>query len=566
VDRVQKVLDAFNDVSYAAAVPDVLDRAVGVLSDVLGTSFAAVALYDSVGRWEQVRHHGTPPDGVSLDGVPLALFQLDDELRRSDSPDPVERDIDGHTWLTCRLSRGGTLLGAICTVKPDTWSEFGPDDHTVATTVARVAGWSVGAGLDRQALEVLTTVPAPDSTLTGLSPEDLSKAVTQVLSGARKHLGMEVSFVSRIEQGRQLFEHVDGDPDGLGRIAGVEDAAANGYCQQVISGRLDPVVPDTRALAQTRDLPATTGLDVRSYVGVPIVLPDGRVYGTLCCLSVEPRPDLDAGAAAYLATLADLISQRLARSEVAAAARERAMDEVRVHLSPGSPTMVAQPIVDLVSGQVVGLEALARFPRVTDVAGFFERAARLDLGRELETAAVREALTLFADVPEHLYVSINVSPETLMSAEVMTMLASAPPTRLVVEVTERVEVHDYVAFQAHLATLRERGVRIAVDDTGAGFASLQHVLELTPDIVKLDRQLVRRIDRDPTRAAMLRGLAVFGAEMGTALVAEGVEAAAELAAVRELGICFAQGFHLARPAPVAERPWELAARTLTTSW
>ena len=124
---------------------------------------------------------------------------------------------------------------------------------------------------------------------------------------------------------------------------------------------------------------------------------------------------------------------------------------------------------------------------------------------------------------------------------------------LVVEVTEHTQVVDYQPLREGLQPLREAGIRLGIDDAGAGFASLQHILQLQPDVIKLDISLVRGVDTDPARTALTKSLVGFAADIGAALIAEGIETAAEHTRLRELGVGYGQGFYLARPADLPRR-------------
>jgi EAL domain-containing protein (putative c-di-GMP-specific phosphodiesterase class I) len=125
---------------------------------------------------------------------------------------------------------------------------------------------------------------------------------------------------------------------------------------------------------------------------------------------------------------------------------------------------------------------------------------------------------------------------------------------VVLELTEHVGVDDYSALTEALAGLRRRGVRLAVDDAGSGFASLRHVLNLAPDVIKLDGELVGGLDRDPARRALAGALLAFGADIGAEVVAEGIETARECAVLRGLGFRLGQGHHLGRPEPLVTLP------------
>ncbi len=225
-----------------------------------------------------------------------------------------------------------------------------------------------------------------------------------------------------------------------------------------------------------------------------------------------------------------------------------------------------QPIVDLRSGGAVGAEALSRFVQGPTRAPdkWFDEAASVGLGVELEVAALDTALEQLPRLPSKLYLSVNASVETIMSPDFADVLSDVPAERIVLELTEHTQVTDYVQFEQGIATLRSQGVRLAVDDTGAGFASLQHVLNLRPDVIKLDIALTRGIDRDPARRALGRALLSFGLDAYNAsIVAEGIETEGELEVLRALGCPCGQGFYLGRPSRLTSAPFEPTPRALT---
>jgi EAL domain-containing protein (putative c-di-GMP-specific phosphodiesterase class I) len=162
---------------------------------------------------------------------------------------------------------------------------------------------------------------------------------------------------------------------------------------------------------------------------------------------------------------------------------------------------------------------------------------------------VRAAVARFADLPAQAYLSVNVSPATVVTGRVGEVVAEVPGERLVVELTEHARVADYDELADALKPLRTRGARVAVDDAGAGFAGLVHILRLVPDIIKLDIGLTRGIDQDPVRRALALSLVGFARDTGAGIVAEGIETAQELEALRDLGITWGQGYFLARPGP-----------------
>lgn len=227
------------------------------------------------------------------------------------------------------------------------------------------------------------------------------------------------------------------------------------------------------------------------------------------------------------------------------------IEEVLAHKS--SLAMVFQPIVDLTDSSIVGVEALSRFAgkplRSPDL--WFEEAASVGLGPKLEMKAISAALAQAARLPEEAFLAVNVSPELLLSGKLDYLVDDPICPRLVFELTEHVVVDDYGPIRSRIARFRERGARIAIDDTGAGFSSMRHILLLQPEIIKLDQSLTHGVDHDPARRALASSLVSFAKDIGSDLIAEGVETAAELQTLERLGAQWVQGFHIARPEPLA---------------
>jgi EAL domain-containing protein (putative c-di-GMP-specific phosphodiesterase class I) len=213
--------------------------------------------------------------------------------------------------------------------------------------------------------------------------------------------------------------------------------------------------------------------------------------------------------------------------------------------------MAFQPIMNIASHQVMGVEALARFtaPPSMPPDVWFSQAERIGRGAELELLAIRKALDAARRLPEHLSVAVNASPSLVMSGELLPVLlcAAIPPQRIIVEVTEHTSVEDYPPLLHVRDQLREHGIRVAVDDAGSGYSSFRHIVALAPDIIKIDRALITGIDHDGARRAMVASLVLYALESGSLILGEGVETSAELDTLDLLGVDAAQGYLLGRP-------------------
>jgi EAL domain-containing protein (putative c-di-GMP-specific phosphodiesterase class I) len=216
-------------------------------------------------------------------------------------------------------------------------------------------------------------------------------------------------------------------------------------------------------------------------------------------------------------------------------------------------------VIDLERGVVAGYEALARFQ--SELAEppniWFERAALAGLSAELQALAIRRAREVASSrrLPVGSFLSINVSPGLLGDPYVRAAL-EGDVRALVIELTEEEAIADYGPLRTVMAEYRRRGARFAIDDAGAGYASMRHVTELRPDFVKLDARIVTGLAGDDGRQALVRAMQSFAHDIGAMLVAEGVETGQELALLADTGLpILVQGYAVARPGA----PWPKVA-------
>lgn len=379
-------------------------------------------------------------------------------------------------------------------------------------------------------------------------------SLTRVLQVIRSHLGMDVAFVSEFTGGRRVFRHIDTGPGEAPIRVGDSHPVEDGYCQRVVDGRLPELIPDTSAVREAMALPVTTALPVGAHLSVPIRLRDGTVYGTFCAFSYDPDPSLNERDLNVMRAFAELASYQIERSLDANQARDRKMRVIEEVIEPRQFTIAYQPIYRLDSERIVGFESLSRFSALPSRSPetWFSDAAEVGLRVDLELAAIEMALVGLPFLPTDVYLALNVSFETLTSPRFVSAIGGAPPDRLVLEVTEHDSISEYDHLSTILDPLRRKGVRVAVDDAGAGYSSFRHILRIKPDLIKLDRSLIQDIDSDPGRRALAAALIGFARATGSEVIAEGVETSSELVAIRLLGAEKAQGYLLGRPMPLAD--------------
>jgi EAL domain-containing protein (putative c-di-GMP-specific phosphodiesterase class I) len=377
--------------------------------------------------------------------------------------------------------------------------------------------------------------------------------VGHVLRAIRKHLHMDVAFISRFRATDRILEAVDAEGDApvfAGQCISLEE----GYCLKVVCGELPQLIPDTALLPAALAIPATAAIPIGSHLSVPVYLESGEVYGTLCCFSYLPDRSLTERDLALLNALAEVLASQIYEQLMASRQREQLTDQIRAAIRSGAPRIVYQPIFDAGDERPVGVECLSRFdvdPRRGPDA-WFAAAHHAGLGLELELCAIEHALAELYRFPRGMFLGINASPELLLSGQLSVLCERFDLSRIVIEVTEHAMVGDYVALTRVLAPLREQGARLAIDDAGAGYASMSHILQLRADMIKLDMSLTRGIDTDRDRRALAKGLISFAHEIGAHITAEGVETYSELEALRRVQVDKVQGHYLSRPLSLQE--------------
>ena len=315
----------------------------------------------------------------------------------------------------------------------------------------------------------------------------------------------------------------------------------------VLLDRRMPGMDGLEVLAEIRADPTTADVSVLLVTGM-----DGTAS------AVE---GLDTGADDYIVkpfepdelaarVRAQLRNRRTAPSDQDGAARTQRWDaerRIRGIVRERRFRPVFQPIVELRSGSVVGHEALTRFADGLDPAEVFGTASAHGIGCELEQATLVLAVEAAQAQAPGRWLALNVTPTMLLGdTELDPILRRTGRSDLVLEISEMEPVHDYGAL-LHAIDALGASVQISVDDAGAGFASLAHILALRAQFVKLDKSWVQGIDVEPAKRALVAGLQRFAVETGASLIAEGIETEAQLAAIEALGVAYGQGYLLGRP-------------------
>ena len=387
-----------------------------------------------------------------------------------------------------------------------------------------------------------------------LSSEPLQSAsIDRILRAVREHLGTEIAFASRyVENGEKELTHIDSDLE-LPMGPGFRDPRENSYCWHIAEGRLPELIQDPADHPFTQDIAITHFLPVGCHLNTPLRLSDGTLYGSFCCLSRTPDRSMTERDVNVLRAFATLAVEQIESTLDNDHRRERLDARISKLIADKSLEIYQQPIHSLRTGKPVGVECLSRFPdaMMRSPDKWFDEAAEIGRGVELELLAARASLNHIEQVPSEYYISFNASPEAIISGQLEGILKYAGPHNVVVELTEHQQVDDFEALRKALEPIRKYA-RIAIDDVGSGYAGLRHLVDLSPDLLKLDMNLTRDIHLDLARCALVGAMVRFAEAIGSKLIAEGIENAEEAETLKKLGVGYGQGFYYAKPMPTKD--------------
>jgi EAL domain-containing protein (putative c-di-GMP-specific phosphodiesterase class I) len=398
--------------------------------------------------------------------------------------------------------------------------------------------------------------------------EELSTITAQfTVEGALGLLLIDASRLGLIERqyGGEAYRHAMDDLGGmvhdlLGDRLSINDMIVTGE-----TGRSEILVLVFREPSETRFYKQEL-VELRRLLSDGLTRRANRVGYPY--LKQVPPPNVGTGAALRNPTIraeaqvsaalreareeADLVARLTARR------RRQAVFELVLE---GSVTSVDEPIVEVSSRTVFGYEALARGPEGSELhsaAALFSAAAEQDLVFQLDCLCRQSGLAGARDLPRGTRLFLNVRPTTIhdpnFRAEALCRTLEAwqlHPSDVVFEISEQESIGNFHIFREVRDYYRKLGFQIALDDTGVGYSSLEAVMELSPDFIKVDRAFVHGIDEDPARQELLRALCAVADRINAHLIAEGLDTLEELETLSELGIPYGQGWLFGKPTPLS---------------
>jgi PAS domain S-box-containing protein len=342
------------------------------------------------------------------------------------------------------------------------------------------------------------------------------------------------------------------DPDGTYRYVSAAATELLGYQPHELVGGwwYDMVHPDDRDRVTAAHRNVLNGM--ASTVSYRIQRRTGG-YRWVETMSRAVFADGDHGPVTEIVCSTRPLEGRGVIAHVAGSEEQTRLQRVQRILAEEDIAPTYQPIFELGTGRIVAYEGLARFPDHEErpPSRWFADAWQVGLGAPLELLAIRAICGELPRIPDDVRLSVNASPPTLSSPAFLECLGPEAH-RVTVELTEHLDIDDYDDLSGALMRLHTAGVKTAIDDFGAGFASLRHLLRVGPDWIKLDISLTERISENPVAHSLAVSLLSFAESVGVQVVAEGIETAEELDAIAEVGIPLGQGFHLGMPGPLEQ--------------
>ncbi|MEM1287087.1 MAG: EAL domain-containing protein [Pseudomonadota bacterium] len=376
----------------------------------------------------------------------------------------------------------------------------------------------------------------------------------RTLARLRDHLGMDIAYISEVTD-NDIFVRALCAPN-------VPDLPTEtitlkretGFCHYIINGEIPPIMHDVSAYPAVANLAMRTDFSIESFMGLPLARPDGSVYGTLCCISHETNATLNERDLETIKLFSELVAEQIDYELEDKRLDEERKGRVQAIFDRHLLQTKLQPITRLSDGGLKGFEALARFRTEPYLSPdkWFAEANLVGRGLDLEIEAIRVASACLSRLPASCSVSFNVSPECLISDELVNVLEPLTPSQIILELTEHAKVANYDVLAENIMKFKRRGYRIAIDDAGAGYSSLSHIVQLQPDLIKLDMSLTRDVDSDQARRSLANALVYFAKETKAEIVAEGIETQEEMETLRKLGVNFGQGYFFDRPMDVED--------------
>ncbi len=381
-----------------------------------------------------------------------------------------------------------------------------------------------------------------------------SRHIQNLLQLVRQQLNMEVAFISEFVDGYRVFRHIESISSFNLIQVGDSNPLDESYCQSVVNGQLPELIKNAQALPQAFKFKATKEVPVGAHISVPLKLSNGHVYGTFCTFSRTSKKFLTKRDLALVRVFASIASVAIEDN----IDKHNIFDQRRRHylnlLDQQKLQFYMQSIVNIRTNKIIGFELLFRNLEAINIppTQTLHEIEELGLMNQLYENQFSHIEKLLQQVPENMFLSWNIAPNIIRNTNLLQTLTAHNLNRLVLEISEHDAIENYEEIQRYLDPLIKQGARIAIDDAGAGFASLLHILKLKPYYIKIDYSLIHNIHKEKELQALAKGLVSFADACNFTLIAEGIELPEELNSLQELHFECWQGYYFAKPKPIQQ--------------
>jgi EAL domain-containing protein (putative c-di-GMP-specific phosphodiesterase class I) len=384
-------------------------------------------------------------------------------------------------------------------------------------------------------------------------PVELLRLIRSVVRELREFLHMDIAYVSQFHDEFQTFLAVDFSTEGeqVGIREGDSTYLSKSFCKRVADGKLSNLIIDATTEPAVADIPETFAVPIKSFISAPIRMGDGKIFGSICCFSRSTCDWLTPQDASLLGLFSEFIARSFSVKADTLNELFIRQQEISDIIKSKRYQILYQPIIEYPTKNIIGFEALTRFQRNNisgDTEEVFKIASAAGMAPQLELEIIQSAYEQFEPASDDQFLSVNLSPKTVESDAFFTAFPTWHEHALVLELTEHDAVENYASFNKKIDNLTGSGAKLAIDDAGSGYASFKHVVELNPEIIKIDASTIRGVNKNKNKQGLIKAFVAYGDFTGTKIIAEGVESEEELDMLLALGVKLFQGYFFSQPA------------------
>lgn len=378
--------------------------------------------------------------------------------------------------------------------------------------------------------------------------------INRALKAIRAHLRMEVAYVSKFDGNQSVFRAVDAP--GLEEMIKIGDSHSldDVYCRHILEGRLPELMPDTADIPLAASMPITTAVPIGRHLSIPLKLSSGEIYGMFCCFGFEPDKTLNKRDVNLMRMFAEFTVHEIERELTAKKIKEAKLEIINNVIREGRLNPEYQPIHSLSDNSLIGFQchAYVQSDQRKQPNLCFKDAEDVGVADWLQMEVARKALSPIDRFRDDLLLSVKASPEAIASNRLFELIDTHPAGRIIVELSKPSTMEDEDRFDEAITRLKQRGVRLSIDTAEFGSTALQNIFKLSPEIIKLDIELARAMNRNPLPHAINPVLIGYIKEKGCKIIATGDATPDDLETLQTIYGSIGENYYLGQPMGLEE--------------